>query len=117
MQGHKCLTVNVTVLGLIPTRGNQIFIYFFSFLRSDNKAKRSVEFRRQTCNISLNIGTEILWERSILTLGSLLCAGCSVEQKNSRVIRKIYKTTCFVFLFYIGRKLSCFTLTFLILTV
>ena len=37
-------------LGSIPTRGNEIFTFIFSFLRSGIEAKRGVEFRHSTCN-------------------------------------------------------------------
>ena len=41
-QGNKCVTVNVSVVGSVLTRRNDIFK--FSFFRSVNKAKRSVAF-------------------------------------------------------------------------
>ena len=53
-QGHKVWLYNRLVVGSIPTRGNEIFIYIFifSFLRFGVKAKRGVDLRHSTRNAS-----------------------------------------------------------------
>ena len=45
-QEHQRATVNATVVGSMPTRGNEILN--FSFLRSGVEAKRGVEFHHPT---------------------------------------------------------------------
>ena len=47
--------------------------FFFSFLRTGNKAKCGVEFRHPTCNASRilrKVGTKVLRRKEVLTLGS-----------------------------------------------
>ena len=48
VQEHKLATVNVTVVDSIPTEGMKCFI--FSFPRSGNESKRSVNLRNSTDN-------------------------------------------------------------------
>ena len=80
------MTLNATVVGLIPTQGNELFkIYFFRF---GNKTKRGVKFRHPTCNISKiqrKVGTEILNTKFPLPI--LLHAGYNVNQKNMIIKR------------------------------
>ena len=51
VQGHERVTVNATIISLIPIWGNEIFIIFmFLSSRSGNKAKHGVEYRHSTRN-------------------------------------------------------------------
>ena len=55
-QGHKRVTVGATGCGFDSHWRNEIF-YIFISLRSGVEAKRGVEFRLSTCNVST-----ILWK-------------------------------------------------------
>ena len=65
-QGHKSVPVNELVVGSIPTRGDEIFIYIYIFIQIGGKC-----------------GTECLNTR--FPLPTLLCAG-EAENKEKKVI-------------------------------
>ena len=61
---HGGLTVSATTVGLIPTRENELLI----LSRSGNKTNHGIEYHYSTQCVN---NCAILWELSVLTLGSL----------------------------------------------
>ena len=91
-QGHKVWLYNRLVVGSIPTRGNEIFIYIYicvSSLWYRGKARRWVPPLNTQCIQNLIESGE----RSVLTLACLPC-GIQREAETKNMMNVCWKNSC-----------------------
>ena len=83
------LTVNITIVGPNPTRGNESFL----FHRSSNSTKSGVEFHHSIlCNVLIFEWTETekAGGQSLLTLGSLYLTMTQFGKKTPSIYRIVF---------------------------